>query len=48
MSRRKKEPLRPLADAARDALRPVRRSQAAPAAAVTRAKLLLLVAPGSD
>src|SRR5438128_12113777 len=48
MSRRKKEPLRPLADDERDALSQVSRSQAAPAAEVTRAKLLLLVASGSD
>ena len=48
MSRRKKEPLRPLADDERDALSQVSRSQAALAAEVTRAKLLLLVASGSD
>ena len=48
MSRRKKEPLRPLADDERDALSQVSRSPTAPAAEVTRAKLLLLVASGSD
>ena len=48
MSRRKKEPLRPLTEGERGALAQMSRSQAAPAAEVTRAKLLLLVASGSD
>ena len=48
MSRRKKDPLRPLTDDERDALSQLSRSQAAPAAEVARAKLLLLVASGSD
>jgi transposase len=48
MSRRKKDPLRPLTDDERDALSQSSRSQAAPAAEVARAKLLLLVASGSD
>src|SRR5262249_2073254 len=43
-----KEPLRPLTDAERDALSQMSRSQAAPAAEVARAKMLLLVASGSD
>ena len=48
MSRRKKDPLRPLGDDERDALAQLSRSQAAPAAQVARARLLLLVAAGSD
>jgi transposase len=48
MSRRKKDPLRPLSDDERDGLTQLSRSQAAPAAEVNRAKLLLLVASGSD
>jgi transposase len=48
MSRRKKDPLRPLTDGERDALGQLSRSQAAPAAEVARAKMLLLVASGSD
>src|SRR6476659_8272641 len=48
MSRRKKEPLRPLTDDERDALGQMSRSQVAPAAEVARAKMLLLVASGSD
>ncbi len=47
MSRRKKDPLRPLSDDERAALGQVSRSHTAPAAEVTRAKLLLLVAAGS-
>jgi len=47
MSRRKKDPLRPLSLAERDALAQLSRSQAAPAAEVARAKLLLLVADGA-
>ena len=48
MSRRKKEPLRPLTEGEREALAQMSRSQAAPAAEVTRAKLLSLVASGPD
>jgi transposase len=48
MSRRKKEPLRQLTEDEREDLAQMSRSQAAPAAQVTRAKLLLLVASGSD
>ena len=48
MSRRKKDPLRPLTAEEREELGQLSRSQAAAAAAVTRAKLLLLVADGSD
>jgi transposase len=47
MSRRKKDPLRPLTQDEREALAQLGRSQAAPAAEVTRAKLLLLVAAGA-
>jgi transposase len=47
MSRRKKDSLRPLTDDERDTLGQLSRSQAAPAAEVTRAKLLLLVASGA-
>jgi transposase len=48
MSRRKKDPLRPLSDEERVSLTQSSRSQAAPAAEVARAKVLLLVAEGSD
>jgi transposase len=48
MSRRKKDPLRPLSDQERDALAQLSRCQAAPAAEVARARMLLLVADGSD
>jgi transposase len=48
MSRRKKDPLRPLRDEERDALVSLSRSRAAPAAEVARAGMLLLVADGSD
>lgn len=48
MSRRKKDPLRPLAKDEHEALTRLSRSSAAPAAQVTRAKLLLLVAGGAD
>src|SRR5262249_50759913 len=47
MSRRKNDPLRPLTADEQEALAQWSRSQAAPAAQVTRAKLLLLVAAGS-
>jgi transposase len=46
MSRRKKDPLRPLTDDERRALERVSRAQSAPAAQVIRAKLLLAVADG--
>ena len=46
MSRRKKDPLRSLTDNERRALERVSRAQSAPAAQVTRAKLLLAVADG--
>src|SRR3984885_9348608 len=48
MSRRKKDPLRPLADAEVAALTHLGRSQAAPAAQVARAIMLLAVAAGDD
>jgi len=48
MSRRKKDPLRPLTDDERDALAQLSRSRAAPAVQVARAKMLLLVAQGFD
>src|SRR4051812_5140829 len=48
MSRRKKDPLRPLTDEERDILTQTSRSHAAPAAEVSRARALLLVAAGSD
>src|SRR5215213_7585720 len=48
MSRRKKDPLRPLGDEERDGLTQLSRSQAAPAAEVARARMLLLVAEGPD
>jgi transposase len=48
MSRRKKDPLRELTDPERQELTCLGRSQAAPAAEVTRAKILLAVASGHD
>src|SRR3954452_20133265 len=48
MSRRKKDPLRPLTDAEGDELARLSRSQAAPASEVARAKSLLAVAAGDD
>jgi transposase len=48
MSRRKKEPLRELTEPERQELAQLSRSQAAPAAEVIRAKLLLAVARGDD
>ena len=48
MSRRKKDPLRPLTDAESEALTQLSRSQAAPAAQVARAAMLLAVARGDD
>jgi transposase len=48
MSRRKKDPLRPLTDTERAALNQLSRSQAAPAAQVARAAMLLAVAAGDD
>jgi transposase len=48
VSRRRKDPLRPLTDAERDALDRLSRSQAAPAAEVSRARVLLAVAAGLD
>src|SRR3954454_25255022 len=48
MSRRKKDPLRPLGDSERQALTQLSRSQAAPAAQVARARMLLAVAGGDD
>jgi transposase len=48
MSRRKKDPLRPLTDAERDELAQIGRSQAAPAVEVARARMLLAVARGDD
>jgi transposase len=48
MSRRKQHPLRPLTDDEREALTRLSRSSAAPAAQAIRARLLLLVAGGSD
>ena len=48
MSRRKKDPLRPLGGEERDVLAQTSRSPSAPAAEVSRAKALLLVAAGSD
>ncbi len=44
MSRRKKDPLRPLTDAERDELAQLSRSRAAPAVEVARATMLLAVA----
>ncbi|HEY0935331.1 MAG TPA: helix-turn-helix domain-containing protein, partial [Trebonia sp.] len=48
MSRRKKDPLRPLTDDERSTLTQLSRSQAAPAAEVARARILLAVAGGDD
>jgi transposase len=48
MSRRKKDPLRPLTDPERLELTRISRSQAAPAVHVARATMLLAVAGGSD
>jgi transposase len=48
MSRRKKDPLRPLTDAEVAALTQLGRSQATPAAQVARAIMLLAVAAGDD
>jgi transposase len=48
MSRRKKDPLRPLTDAEHQALTQVSRSQVAPAVQVARATMLLAVAGGDD
>ncbi len=48
MSRRKKDPLHPLTDAESAALTQLSRSQAAPAAHVARAAMLLAVARGDD
>ena len=48
MSRRKKDPLRSLTEQELHTLQQVSRSQTAPAVAVVRAKLLLLVAQGSN
>jgi transposase len=48
MSRRKKDPLRPLTDTESAALNQLSRSQAAPAAQVARAAMLLAVARGDD
>jgi transposase len=47
MTRRPKDPLRPLTDAEREVLSKLSRSPAAPAVHVARARLLLLVAGGS-
>lgn len=47
MSRRQKNPLRPLTEVERDALTRLSRATAAPAAQVTRARLLLAVADGA-
>jgi transposase len=48
MSRRKKDPLRPLTDDERQALIQLSRSRAAPAVQVARATMLLAVAAGDD
>src|SRR3954464_10255819 len=48
MSRRKKDPLRPLTDADTAALTHITRSQPAPAPQVARAAMLLAVARGED
>lgn len=48
MSRRRKDPLRPLTDAERQELTHLSRSHAAPAVRVARAAMLLAVADGSD
>ena len=48
MSRRKKDPLRPLTEPERQALTQLSRSQVAPAVQVARASMILAVADGSD
>ena len=48
MSRRRKDPLRPLTDAERSELGHLSRSRTSPAAPVARAAMLLAVAGGSD
>ncbi len=48
MSRRQKDPLRPLTDIERSSLTQTGRSQVAPAVEVARAKILLAVAAGDD
>src|SRR5438552_18013209 len=48
MSRRRKDPLRPLTEAERQELTHLSRSRAEPAARVARAVILLAVADGSD
>ena len=48
MSRRKKDPIRPLTDDERTSLSQLSRSQVAPAVEVARAKILLAVAGGDD
>jgi transposase len=48
MSRRKKDPLRPLTDSERRSLSRLGRSQVGPAVQVIRAKILLAVAGGDD
>ena len=48
MSRRQKDPLRPLTDAERDESTRISRSQSAPAVLVARAAMLLAVARGDD
>ncbi len=48
MTRRKKDPLRPLTNDEQRALKRLSRSQTAPATEVTRATLLLAVAAGAD
>jgi hypothetical protein len=48
MSRRKKDPLRPLTEQEEQFLQQISRSQSAPAVQVARAKMLLAVASGAD
>ena len=48
MSRRQKDPLRPLSEAERTSLSRLSRSQSAPAAQVARARALLAVAMGQS
>src|SRR2546421_2643423 len=48
MSRRKKDPLRPITDAERDELTRLSRSQAAPSVQLARATMLLAVVAGDD
>jgi transposase len=48
MSRRKKDPLRPLTDSERQSLTRLSRSQTAPAVEVARATMLLAVSDGAD